>query len=1107
MFLLSFTNEILAQCEVVGRPDNFVLVRDGHCLDPTDPLPNYNGDITFKVNLWTWGADTDDVAFVQSEAFRIYSPHGILFEFEIHSDLGQEFENSSHSQIMTELAKYPDCFIGVINNNGNGLGGEGKFVGSSIAATHEMGHALGLIHTFGEGNYDYDNPSESVYSEELVTRDSEDNDCSCNCLVFGDGVCDTPATPFEEYASNTNCTWGLENPQGSSTIVVDFEDDCENQYIDFNGEGHNNVMSYAYLFCPPELTVGQARFIRERLNQDPKMQALLVGDDLPIFSNETNIMTPTIWAEDRSFDNHVMVDSELRIENCTIQFTSGHGFKVAPGAQLRVNNSTLTDVGQPSCVNSNSDGDFGWKGILALPGQSGQHTTMIIENNSLIENAKTAIDSEGDNDFTVFVFDSKFDECAVAYRVTNPTGSAGMSGVEIDKSSPDNNVPVIYLESQVFNLSGGSTIKNGSIKSIGTDVSISSSLINVGNNVTVSVDVSDANLTITGSAFDIDLETHIEASTKAVVYNNAGMYMFNSIEAHYKGGNRGLELQNQMGINDIKGGSITVTGGLSNGNFPAGIYGEDLTNIEISDVDFFRTISSPPSSGIELISSLSQINTYNVIDKNVFDGFNFDIKSDGDYADGTVGLTFLCNKFGDSQKDLVCLDDVALHQGVLSDVTGLWMSSGNKFAYNGGSQNDIEYGTNGLPQAMNYYFNDPTPNERPEEFTMGITILENADPVDCSEEADPPIVFPPTANPKYINGLAGKNTNETQLTSILDNGNTNTVINVINTNSNTNPNMVITMLDGIAPNVSIEAVTTLMDNSTYYYEQEIVDVIIDNPQVLNDDYISYQVLESGSFSTYNSVQIMNAYNTHTSVRRDVETAISYYTSVIDKEIRVMNSYTTEHPTDYAFIRSLYQNDDRTLSLIKIIETYIGENDYVGAQSNLSLLTGLTGKGTNQSEEIERYIEVKDIQLDLAINGRPWSAMASNDYNTLVFIANSSFGIATSFARSILGIYFDVSVASTTFDKGYVPIAFKGNIQSKGVNNDSNTMYATSNMTATEILQSVETRASEQSTIQIFDIMGREVNISNTQIGIGLYVYILLDNNQEIVQSGKLIVTN
>jgi len=51
------------------------------------------------------------------------------------------------------------------------------------------------------------------------------------------------------------------------------------------------------------------------------------------------------------------------------------------------------------------------------------------------------------------------------------------------------------------------------------------------------------------------------------------------------------------------------------------------------------------------------------------------------------------------------------------------------------------------------------------------------------------------------------------------------------------------------------------------------------------------------------------------------------------------------------------------------------------------------------------------------------------------------------------------------------------------------------------------RASEQSTMQIFDIMGREVNISNTQIGVGLYVYILLDSNQEIVQSGKLIVTN
>ena len=139
--------------------------------------------------------------------------------------------------------------------------------------------------------------------------------------------------------------------------------------------------------------------------------------------------------------------------------------------------------------------------------------------------------------------------------------------------------------------------------------------------------------------------------------------------------------------------------------------------------------------------------------------------------------------------------------------------------------------------------------------------------------------------------------------------------------------------------------------------------------------------------------------------------------------------------------------------------------------------------------------------------RPWSQMDSTDYNTFILIANSPFGKASSFARSILDIYFDVQVVSTIFDKGYIPITFKGNIQAKGINNASNTMYATSNMTATEIFQSIASRASEQTTIQLFDIMGRRVRISNTQIGVGLYVYILLDSNQVIKQSGKLIVTN
>ncbi len=132
----------------------------------------------------------------------------------------------------------------------------------SRLTSHEVGHCLGLYHTFlgtcGSG----------ISCLELVD--------GSNCSTCGDFVCDTPADPINSFynVDSVNCTWDNTSCTFSST--------------DANGDPYvppiDNIMCYSPPDCMTHFTSGQGDRMRLMIANSTLLQNVIVPNSLTISS-------------------------------------------------------------------------------------------------------------------------------------------------------------------------------------------------------------------------------------------------------------------------------------------------------------------------------------------------------------------------------------------------------------------------------------------------------------------------------------------------------------------------------------------------------------------------------------------------------------------------------------------------------------------------------------------------------------------------------------------------------------------------------------------------------------------------------------------------------
>ncbi len=368
----------------------------GDCTDPTWG----GGNQTYRLILEYCETFTcpDAMGYLAGQINNYYSHYGITFEITIKksacTDCDDYFDPGWGFNV-DNTSPYTNCIYGRIVNNStpelNGLGNIGRFWakftyntnniphGNYYTSIHEIGHTLGLFHTFD--GYIPLNPAANENIQETST-------CPCNCLEKADQICDTPATPYFLYSNNNENNNMFYQPQVGAESIINTDgilDICGTNYTILNNFPsklymmYHNIMSY---FNRNDRVFSQGQVDRMKiLNQNSPWN---VGEGTIgyIACPAQPVLVPTTISTDKYYTEDMEVSSVLEIKNCTVKFAPGKKLILKQGGKLNMDNATLSSYEGNECLYNTT---AFWEGVKV----GGNSVKISMKNNSKIEKVES----------------------------------------------------------------------------------------------------------------------------------------------------------------------------------------------------------------------------------------------------------------------------------------------------------------------------------------------------------------------------------------------------------------------------------------------------------------------------------------------------------------------------------------------------------------------------------------------------------------------------------------------------------------------------------------------------------------------------------------------
>ncbi len=864
---------------------------------------------------------------------------------------------------------------------------------------HELGHVIGLPHTFSGCNDD-------------IYDDTYHPDLNRAWLDCGQNVSYT-----------VNCT--PPNYTGISNNIM----------------GYNKCRSY---LSPKQM--GRIHFFN--ITEDHKRK--YIQSDFDPGQQDVIVYNDAIWTSSKVVNSNIIIETnkELTIK-CGVYLCSHSKIIVKPGAKLIIDGGKIT-----------SSGDSFWKGIqvwgndeahqYTINGQCAQGQ-VILKNGAVIENANRGVllgkfDSGTDNyddeyaggiikveaNYSLDEPSASFinNEFAVIFRPFqnfNPFSlrpQANLSYFTNAYFEANNDYPDTYTWHYDFVLLGstkgvtfrGCTFTNQSDTHYGGGISCSGSSIT--NETGFSVLSTCAAQQSPCPEESID-RCRFENLSKGIYNGTSGSV--NTIvvqDAIFANNSYGLKLTNvnnaSILFNDFYIGQASDDEQDQCGDRASGygIWMDNCTGFAIEENHFAKATGAPAGNytGIYVNNTQAADEIY----KNYFNGLSYANYAVGKNWEGIntwEGLAYYCNENTGNWQDICVVknDQIPPVGGIQNPIGSDDLPAGNTFSDNANSNiyNDGDYWIGYFhygDQSTPYYPDEVyrvirsavTDNQNgcPSHYGGGSGVEERGLVLSPEEKLETELAF--------AENLADYNNVKLLYDDLKDGGNTGATLEDVENSWPSDMWELREELLGKSPHLSMEVLKATADKTDVLPESIIFEIMAANPDELKkEELIKYLEDKENPLPGY-MIDILEQVATGTT-----------YKTVLQKEMAHYNRLKTRAAHD--MIRSLVNdtilNTDKLRNWLdnlggkradeQIIASYVHDGNYTNALALAGMMPTLYNYTDEELAEHNYFTEMLNLGITLAQQGRSFFELDSTEVNNLANIANNSKGTGGAQARGIL----------------------------------------------------------------------------------------------------------
>jgi len=725
----------------------------------------------------------------------------------------------------------------------------------------------------------------------------------------------------------------------------------------------------------------------------------------------------------------------LTLNNTALRFaTKQSKIQIKDGGELIIDNSILSSTCQTPWQGIEVWGEKN-KSQIPLPGQPNAQGKVILKNGAVIENAENAITLWKKNDYSstggivqaddaVFINNRRSVEF-MSYQNTHPISETPLGNISYFKNCRFE-VNDEYLAPAPF-------FAHISMWEVdGINIQACDFINNMSNepNTGVGILTSNANFDILPSCSSLVTpcpENNIVPNTfQGFKYGiesfgtGANIKTICIKNAEFNGNSCGIKLRNVNNATIIN--SIFNVGGTTMYNAECGFnYGVGMelfncTGFAIEGNSFYKVYGNP--EGYFVGTYIEETQAADQIYKNEYYGLTY-----GNYAVGKnwkenntyQGLAYYCNQNTWNWQDITVAKNVAnpMEGGIQSQIGSSSLPAGNTFS------NFADYHIyNDGDHLIDYFYYAPSPGNTSTSYyparvyrvireeVVGIQnqCLSNYGGGGSSSERDVVLTHAQKQQEEmdYATGLLSYDNVKALYDNLKDGGNTTGTLAEISSAWPSDMWQLRADLLGKSPHLSMEVLKATADKTDVLPESIIFEILAENPDELKkDELINYLEDKQNPLPEY-MVDILRQVAMGSSYKTVLQRQMAHYNQVKTRAAHnIIRSLLNDTICNNNELRKWFDNIGGKRADEQIITTYMSEGNFTSALSLANMMPSLYNYNDNEMDEHYYYMQMLNLQINLAQQQRTIFDLDSIEIDNLLNIADNSIGTAGAQAKGIL----------------------------------------------------------------------------------------------------------